>query len=243
MIFSNFVDRVQKSTLYNVLAVICVCYTIYSLIKSLVIWLNLWPGYYLEWHRVDSLEPVIYLFPGEQIRFDMEFYDSFPKKKISSASWKIIKGTKVVYNQDGLEPTFILPTTSGGIYKLQAEAMTVIGEKRKGESTFYVIQDEPIIKKIINPASIKLTPQDTSLSLLKSIQASGAEVYSGNGQWTTINVLSTNSGVDLSFKPNDDILLYRGNNKILFRSKNEINKLSSYGSANFSIKSQDQKNH
>ncbi|MBX9587122.1 MAG: hypothetical protein K2X50_07665 [Gammaproteobacteria bacterium] len=239
MSFSKCVQRLQESTTYKILAMLCVCFTIFSAFRLAAIWLNLIPGYYLEWHRIDSLEPIINLFPGEQIGLDMEFYDSFPRKNISSASWKVIRGNDVIFNEDGLEPTFTLPPTEGGIYKLQVEATTIVGSKRKGESAFYVIQDKPKTKRIHMSTSVKLTPQDTNPSLLKNIQSNGAEVYSGNGRWTAIKVLKTNDGVNLSFKPNEDISLYGDNNKLLFRSKNEINKLSSYGSAHFPIKSPD----
>ena len=233
MRFIEKLEKIQRSLTYSLIAILCMAFTFYSSIKSIFIYLNWIPGYYVEWHRTDSIMPIVNLFPGQKIRFDMGFYDSFPEQNIVSAKWEIIRGNDY-FGVNEIKPTFILPPAKGGAYRLRVEATTLDGKIKKGESALYVVQDEPIAVKLTSPAQVRLTTKDAPPALLKDIQSKGVEVYSGHGQWTKVqNVSASKDSVTFALQPNESVSLYGNGNQMLFRAQNAVDKLTNYGSTQF----------
>jgi hypothetical protein len=225
----DILERIKQSKTYNAIAILCVIFTFCTVIRIILIYFNLIPGYYVEWHKTDTIVPIVNLFPGQKIRFDLGFYDIVSEQDISSAKWEIMKAGKH-FEVDGRTPTFVLPPTKGGIYQLHVVATTLDGKIRKGQANLYVVQDEPITIKLSTPTQVHLTAENTNQSLLKDIQSNGVEVYAGQDKWVKAqNINTVNNAVTFGLESNQSISAYEG--QVLFRVQGSADKLKDYGSA------------
>jgi hypothetical protein len=217
--------------IYNAIEKICVFYTFISIVVLAAIYFNWIPGYYVEWHRTDSIKPLLNVFPGQKVRFDMAFYE--PSPEIATASWQISKGS-IHFDIDKTKPTFTLPPTMGGTYILSVTANTVDGQLRKGQSILSVVDDKPVTVQLKAPAKVTVTSQDANPALLQEIKTKGVEVYSGHDHWITAkDVTMVNGGVTFGLQPNDNVSLF--GDKILIRAQGNTSNLNGYGAASMSV--------
>lgn len=216
--------------LYWIIEKICVFYTFVTIIVLVSIYFNWVPGYHFEWHRTDSIKPLINLFPGQKVRFDMGFYE--PSPEIATASWKISNGS-IYFDDNRIKPTFTLPATMGGTYILSVTAKTIDGQLRLGQSILNVVDDKPVTVQLKVPAEVKVTSQDANPALMQEIKTKGVEIYSGNGQWVAAkDVTTVNDGVTFGLQPNDNVSFF--GDKILIRAQGTSSNLSGYSAASMS---------
>lgn len=231
----------QKTGIYGIISAICVVITVWSPLSYGLHLLNWIPDYDFEGHRTNSITPIINLFPGQKVRLDIKPHGPFNEQNVKSAKWTITKDSHH-FDVDGLKPTIKLPPTTGGIYQLEVEANTLDGEIKKGESTFYVVQDTPKTITFNTATQVKLALQNTSPPLLKAIQSEGLQIYSHN-QWIDAkNVSATSNVLTFTLEPNESISMYGDERQIFFRVKNEKTKLSSYDTAHFLSDSGEKRN-
>jgi len=216
--------------IYYVIEKICVLYTFITLVGWLLIYFNWIPSYYVEWHKTDSIKPLINLFPGQQVRFAIGFYE--PSPEIATASWKISKGS-IHFDFDQTNPTVTLPPTMGGTYILSVNARTIDGRLKRGQSTLNIVDDKPITVQLKAPAEVKIISQDASPVLLQQIKDKGIEFYSGNGQWLIAKDVNTvNGGMTFGLQPNESVSLF--GDKVLIRAQGNDSNLSGYSAASMS---------
>lgn len=195
-----------------------------SIIITSLVFFNWVPGYYVSWHRTNSVLPIVSVFPGQKIRLKLNFYEVLSDSEISSVKWDIGG-----LSADGLEPTFTLPPAKGGIYQLNVKVATFDGKIRKGHGNLYVNQDEPVLIKFNNCSKITISKNDANQNLKESSNK-GVEIYSGNGRWIEVQKASnTENSVTLSLNPNENIAVYGG--RMFYRVKDLSNNLSGYGTA------------
>lgn len=220
----------KTKKVYNVMAVFCVLFTFCAAVRAGLIYFNLIPGYYVEWHKTDSIKPLINLFPGQPVRFNMGFYD--PSPEIATATWQISKGS-IHFDFDKTNPTITLPPTMGGTYILSVTAKTIDGQLRRGQSTLNIVDDKPVTVQLKAPIEIKVTSQEASPEFLQEIKAKGIEVYSGNSQWVTAkDVTAVNGGVIFGLQTNDNVSLF--GDKVLIRTQGNTSNLGGYSAASMS---------
>lgn len=208
-------------------------WTIGTILIVLLNHFNWIPGYQIVRYRSDSISPYISLFPGEQIQLDFSFHDTTPRSAVTSADWRISQNSQILFEKNELNPTVTLPLTNGGIYQLMLTAITDDGTIKKGQTNINVAQVSPIIVRSPTPNQLLLTSQNTTNVLLNKIKSNGVELYAGNNEWINPKSMATlGGGVVIQLQQNQNIALF--NNKILFRTKESENYLSSYGSAYYS---------
>lgn len=216
---------------YNAIAVLCVLYTAYSIIKTTLISLNWIPGYICEWHETKSITPFINMFSGQEVRLDFDVYGDIPKKSFKLASWQLSNGPNIQTSNE-LTPTF--PLTEGGIFEVSLTAKLDDGSLIQGKTNLNVIETKPKVVTANTPTTIPLT--HTTTEQVKKIQSTGVEVYSGNGKWQTVQSSVVNGTATLQFQPNQAIPTFSG--QVLYRTQDTKNNLSGYGAANFPFKNE-----
>lgn len=227
---ANLIDRISQSTLFKYVAAIGILFTFFSIIYWALAFFNLIPGYYAEWHKTNSVTPIVSLLPGSQIRLGFNSYSTILAEDIPNVRWEVISGARH-YSIQGREPTLTLPP-EGGIYQVCAE-VTVKGEKRKGCSSVYVVQDKAAPVTFTQQVSVRVPSEKKDSSFLNSIKSKGVEIYSGNGQWIDAQASAGNGDkLTINIPANSRVSLI--NNQVIFRVKGSENNLNDYDSEHVS---------
>lgn len=193
---------------------------------------NLVPWYQIELHEVNTLTPIVNLFPGQQVRLDFDLHKVISRRDFTSVKWRLAKDSRPTLEADGISPTIKLPATEGGIYLLSASATTPNKSTIMGQTNLYVVQDKPNEVQLTETTKIHLTPKNTDPSLLKNIGSEGLEIYVSKDRWVKAkSVIAPNEAVTIELQPNDKVALF--GQQLLFRVKNSEKKLTDYGSVYF----------
>lgn len=224
------ISKIEQSKTYRWIAALSVLYSFVSLvIIGCLYGYNYLHGYRIEWHKADLIIPLVNLFPGQKVRLDFDLGENVYRSQVQSVLWKISKGSKNFGSSDELTPTFVLPLAETGIYQLSLVAITSNGLRMNGQSNLYVINDKVTTMKAPEITEVQINPANTTPANFKNIQSSGAEVYSGGGEWKAVESISTNkNSVIVKLPANESIPVF--DNQILFRAKASVNKLTDYGS-------------
>jgi len=149
-------------------------------IFNLVGWL---PGYHIQRIRTDSIKPLLYLFPGQNVRLSGEFFEPV-NSEIENMTWTISKKNQKISSIDGIQPTITIPFGDGGVYNVEVKAKTLDTKKfYQGNASFYVVQDKP--KKMLLKSGAKLILNNASSknAFFDSVAKNGLEIIDSNGQW------------------------------------------------------------
>lgn len=228
------ISKIEQSKTYRWMVVGLAVYTLITLIFFACLYgYNYLHGYRVEWHKSDLITPIVNLFPGQKVRLDFDLNGSVYRSQIQSIFWKISKGSKDFGISNDSTPAFVLPLTETGIYQLSLTAITSEGFKMNGQSNLYVINDKVTTMKPREQAEVQITSTNTTPANFKNIQSKGVEIYTGGGEWKAVENVSTDkNAVVVKLPANASVPVY--NNQILFRTKEQVNKLTDYGSVPFS---------
>ncbi|HTM64409.1 MAG TPA: hypothetical protein VL360_07915, partial [Gammaproteobacteria bacterium] len=122
---------------------ICIAWTIGTIGWWVASTLNIMPYYRVKIFPVNTVNPTISLFPGQKIRLNFDSNSIISHSDINSAHWSLLKGRKTLFTEEGLEPTFTLPPTTGGSYQLKVTLNMSDNTSLTGQTNFYVVQDLP----------------------------------------------------------------------------------------------------
>lgn len=196
-------------------------------VGNFLIWMNLIPSY--EFKRVPSksVEPKIFLFPAQKIQLNPGFFDGTQVAQIEKAEWYLKKNGKEAYRTEGLQPTFSMPPTEGGIYQLEVK-LKLLDEAadRTGVANIYVVQTED--KKTVTTKSKiveKITSNRLSEELLKAAKSNGIEVYEGLSKWKTLPGAQIDS-TSITIPENTEFASFNG--QLMFRVRGDEKDLNKY---------------
>lgn len=199
----------------------------FFVVGNFLIWMNLVPSY--EFKRVPSksVEPKIFLFPAQKIQLNPGFFDGTQVAQIEKAEWYLKKNGKEAYRTEGLQPTFSMPPTEGGIYQLEVR-LKLLDEAtdRTGVANLYVVQSED--KKVVAKKSKiveKITSNSLSEELLKEAKSNGIEVYEGLSKWKTLPGVQIDS-TSITIPKNTEFTSFNG--QLMFRVRGNEKDLNKY---------------
>jgi hypothetical protein len=200
---------------------------LFGFIFNFLVWCNWIPGYEFKKLLANSVYPQVYLFPAQQIRLSPSFVDKAQNSQVERAHWSLKKYNIVAYQADGLEPTFTIPPSEGGIYQLEVKLKLLDEDKeRSGRTNIYVVQDKPEKIKTASKATIKKGMSGLSDELLKAVQVHGGEVYEGSMKWKTID--SSQIGpASITIPENTELASFKG--QAIIRAKGSGKNLLDYG--------------
>lgn len=212
---------------------ICVIWTVLSIGYSLLIYFNAWPGCYYRCIKKNTINPIIYLYPGNKLRLDFDFLDETEKIEVKKVQWDISKNNEIIFNSDQPTPIFNLPTREGGIYSLNVKVTTNDNENRNGKINLHVTTDKSNTVKIEKPSTIKLTKENAG-PIFHKLLSGEIELYTENEQWKILKVTNDHPDIITIHLPsNTNISTFE--NQILFRVKDSPKELTEYGSADIQI--------
>lgn len=213
----------------NALEWVCIIWTISTIAWWILSLLNIMPYYGVKIYPVNTVNPIISLFPGQPIRLDFDSNSPISRSDINSAHWLLLKGQKILFTEEGLEPTVTLPTRDGGSYQLKVTLNMSDNSFLTGKTNFYVVQDIPKQITLSAPINIEITAENSTPSLIRKAQATGVEI-SSSGQWTKVPIISSSPNkVVIGIPQNETIDTY--NDKVLLRASGYSNELNSYMAA------------
>lgn len=190
------------------------------------------PFYQIKLIKVNSVTPTFSFLPGMKVRLGFEHHDNSSNSEISSVQWTMVKG-KTFFEFEGLQPTITIPPTESGIYILKVAVSMLGGKVKHGQSSIYIVQDNPISVKLSKPLQFKFTSKEASTYGITKFSGNIIEVYSGDGKWAKAKKISkTDKSFIFELKPNDSITTY--NNKIIVRPNGASHKLDAYDSVQMS---------
>lgn len=205
-------------------------YTLSTIIWGLLSYFDLMPFYQVKLFKINSITPTISLFPSQKIRLNFDSHQAIARVDINSANWQLLKDNKILFEEEGLEPTIHLPPTDGGIFQLKVIATLNDKSIKSGQINFYIVQDTPKQVTYASYKVVNLTSENNTPKFLKNVQQHGAEIYTGNGQWKKVEATSASeNNVTVKLKANEPISSF--NNEMLIRAQGSAKDLSNYGTA------------
>lgn len=153
--------------------------------------LGVLPLYDVVYKRKTDIEPVISLYPGQNVRLSANFASAVSPSDIESVKWVLKDSSGHEYGDlpSLKDVDFILvPDFSGTVSARVSAKLLGDQSERYGYGAFHIVQKEPI----------KLFYADSSAFIVPSLDSTAldgrVQVYSGNDSWVDVTPTTLENG-------------------------------------------------